>query len=120
MPGHRTFDTREVGEDDKGPTFDLAGRKLVCLPVLPVAAQQLLRREGLPIRELVAFVEATLTDSSVVLFRDALADKTQIVDEDLLADVVMWLTEEYAQRPSVPPSDSSDGRPTTTDTSMGA
>lgn len=116
MTRHRTFDIgAEPGHEPI--TFDLAGRKLECLPELPVAASALLQTGSMPVRSLIGFVEATITDESVPAFRDALADKTMIVGQDTLTELVFWLLEQYADRPQSPPSGSSDGRPNTATTS---
>lgn len=121
MARHRSFTAVDVDTvvDDDPVSFDLAGRKLFCLPAMPAAARSLIRGR-VELRDCIVFIESVLTEDSVAMFRDALADKHQIVDQDVLVDVAEWLIGEYAARPTRRPSGSSDGRPSTTGTSTAA
>lgn len=50
-----------------------------------------------------------LLDDSYTRFAARLTDKKRPIDDDQMSDVVMWLLEEYADRPTRPSSGSSDG-----------
>jgi hypothetical protein len=50
-----------------------------------------------------------LLDDSYTRFAARLADKTNPIDDDQMSDVILWLLEEYAARPTQPSPDSSDG-----------
>jgi hypothetical protein len=50
-----------------------------------------------------------LHDESYTRFAARLADKKHPIDDDQMGDVIIWLLEEYAGRPTQPSSDSSDG-----------
>ena len=50
-----------------------------------------------------------LIDESYTRFAARLADKTNPIDDDQMSDVVIWLLEEYAGRPTQPSQPSSDG-----------
>lgn len=50
-----------------------------------------------------------LLPDSFTRFTDRLKDKTDPIDDDQMADVVLWLLEEYGMRPTRPSQPSSDG-----------
>lgn len=50
-----------------------------------------------------------LLDESWTRFAARLADKERPIDDDQMSDVVIWLLEEYAARPTQPSPGSSDG-----------
>lgn len=50
-----------------------------------------------------------LLDDSWARFEKRLRDKTNPIDDDQMSDVVIWLLEEYANRPTQPSQPSSDG-----------
>lgn len=52
-----------------------------------------------------------LLDESWARFEARLRDKTRPIDDDQMSDVVLWLLEEYANRPTQPSQPSSDGQP---------
>jgi hypothetical protein len=60
---------------------------------------------------LAAALELVLLPESYKLLRSRLADLTNPVDMEQMADIVLWLMDEYGLRPTQPPSDSSDGSP---------
>lgn len=56
-------------------------------------------------------LELALLDESFHRFTARLKDKTKPIDDDQMADVVLWLLEEYGMRPTQPSQPSSDGPP---------
>lgn len=54
-------------------------------------------------------LELALLPDSWQRFADRLKDKEKPIDDDQMADVVLWLLEEYGMRPTRPSPDSSDG-----------
>lgn len=60
---------------------------------------------------LAAALELVLLPDSYKLIRDRMKDLTNPIDLDQMADIVLWLMDEYGLRPTQPPSDSSDGSP---------
>jgi hypothetical protein len=54
-------------------------------------------------------LQLALLDDSFQRFTARLKDKTKPIDDDQMADVVIWLLEEYGMRPTQPSPDSSDG-----------
>jgi hypothetical protein len=54
-------------------------------------------------------LSVVLLDDSYTRFAARLADKKRPIDDDQMSDVVLWLLEEYAGRPTQPSPDSSDG-----------
>lgn len=58
----------------------------------------------------VDFLRQTITDDSRATLEAILTDRRVVVDADLLTDIALWLLGEYGKRPTVPSSDSSDGR----------
>lgn len=60
---------------------------------------------------LVAALELVLLPDSYKLLRDRAKDIEQPVDLDQMAEIGLWLMDEYGLRPTQPPSDSSDGSP---------
>ena len=54
-------------------------------------------------------LELALLPDSWAKFAARLQDKTNPVDDDQMADVVLWLLEEYGMRPTQPSQPSSDG-----------
>jgi hypothetical protein len=52
-----------------------------------------------------------LLDESWAGFEACLPDKKRPIDDDQMSDVVLWLLEEYANRPTQPSQPSSDGQP---------
>ena len=54
-------------------------------------------------------LELALLEDSFQRFTARLKDKTKPIDDDQMADVVLWLLEEYGMRPTQPSPDSSDG-----------
>lgn len=54
-------------------------------------------------------LQLALHDDSYQRFTDRLKDKTRPIDDDQMADVVLWLLEEYGMRPTQPSQPSSDG-----------
>lgn len=50
-----------------------------------------------------------LLDESYERFQARLRDKTRPIEDAQMSDVVLWLLEEYAGRPTQPSPDSSDG-----------
>lgn len=60
---------------------------------------------------LAAALELVLLPDSYKLLRDRLNDLTNPVGLEQMADIVLWLMDEYGLRPTQPPSDSSDGSP---------
>lgn len=52
-----------------------------------------------------------LLDESWERFQARLRDKTNPIDDDQASDVVIWLMEEYGNRPTQPSQPSSDGQP---------
>jgi hypothetical protein len=54
-------------------------------------------------------LELALLPESWQRFAERLKDKKNPIDDDQMSDVVLWLLEEYAARPTQPSPDSSDG-----------
>jgi hypothetical protein len=54
-------------------------------------------------------LELALLPDSWKRFAERLKDKAKPIDDDQMADVVIWLLEEYGMRPTQPSPDSSDG-----------
>lgn len=54
-------------------------------------------------------LELALLPDSWARFADRLKDKTNPIDDDQMADIVLWLLEEYGLRPTQPSQPSSDG-----------
>lgn len=50
-----------------------------------------------------------LLDESYERFQTRLRDKTNPIEDGQMSDVILWLLEEYAGRPTQPSPDSSDG-----------
>lgn len=50
-----------------------------------------------------------LLDESYERFQARLRDKTNPIEDSQMSDVILWLLEEYAGRPTQPSPDSSDG-----------
>lgn len=56
-------------------------------------------------------LELVLVPESYARFRARLSDRERPVELDQATDVILWLMEQYGQRPTQPSSPSSDGRP---------
>jgi hypothetical protein len=54
-------------------------------------------------------LQLALLDESYQRFTNRLKDKERPIDDDQMADVVLWLLEEYGMRPTQPSQPSSDG-----------
>lgn len=58
-----------------------------------------------------AALDLVLLTDSYERLHARFSDKTKPVDLDQMADIIMWLLEQYGLRPTQPSSDSSDGQP---------
>ena len=119
---HREFTLTPTQHDP--PTFSVAGREFKCLPEPPagVLTDLVASAEGSPVTQtiaLVGFIGGCLSDADAEAFQLLIHDKDTIVPLETLGDIVQWLTEQYTDRPTTPPSSLPAGSPPTAATSEG-
>lgn len=56
-------------------------------------------------------IKLVMLPDSYTLLRKRLGDVANPIELEQMADIVLWLIDEYGLRPTQPPSDSSDGSP---------
>jgi hypothetical protein len=118
MARHKDFGDSGVyrPEELEDISFDLLGQTFRCVSILPGSA-------------LVQIIETTESGNGVgvinELFRDAIVEEDQerffalldgkefVVSIETLLEILQWLVEQYAQRPTKRPSSSEDGQSTT-------
>ena len=64
------------------------------------------------------FLQAAMDEKEYARLQTVLRDPDVIIDIELIGQIVSWLVEEYAARPTKRPEDSSDGQLTSGITSM--
>jgi len=120
---HREFKAKR--KDTPPLTFTLEGVEFECLPDIPGAVltdflgDATSDSPGRSAPALVNFITAVLLDDQVEPFLDLVHSKDTIIEIDLLGEIVTWLVEEYAGRPTERPSRSAGGPRSTTRTSTG-
>jgi hypothetical protein len=119
LMAHRSFVPSEPGEQKELPTFDIGGFRrsngeawketFTCLPEAPPGVLDDLmtasiiddrgnRQYNAP--SLLAFFEGVLVEEDVRRFREWSHDKDRTVAIETLGEVMMWLAEEVAGRPT--------------------
>lgn len=83
-----------------------------CLPDLPAAAIHALVSNG-PTVGMFAFLRGALVADDEDRFDETLARKDRVVTDDVLNDVLRYVSESYGQRPTRRSSSSQDGPLTT-------
>lgn len=111
MP-HRSFDIAPTNSDP--PTFSVVGREFKCLPDPPagVMTDLVISADGTPSTQtagLIGFIKGCLPDSEAEAFDLLIYDKDTVVPIETLMQIAEWLVEQYAQRPTTPPSSSPSG-----------
>lgn len=121
--GHRTFTLEPLGAEPHTFAIEFAAdtegnaggsESFTCLPQAPISQIRLvwLMSSSNPLVALDAcygFIFSVLDPESEQRFRDLLDDKTRIVPHDALAEIAAWLVQEFAYRPFLEASGSSDG-----------
>ena len=121
--GAATAAATPAGRDFSRPreriTFTIDGETFEAAPVLPgdVYAEFVTRYNGTADTEtyqqqhdlLKSALELALLPESWQRFADRLKDKANPIDDDQMADVILWLLEAYGLRPTQPSQPSSDG-----------
>lgn len=85
----------------------------VCISAMPGGALARFIKDAMGAQALpavVAVIESVIADQDLPRFRAMLESKDIIISFDVLADVCNWLVEEFAARPTKPPSASARGR----------
>jgi len=120
---HREFKAKRR---DKPPvTFTLEGETFTCLPDPPGAVltdflgDASSDQPGRSAPALVNFITAVMVEEDVERFLAHVHSKEVVIEIETLGEIVTWLIEEYADRPTARPSHSVGGPPTTTPTSTG-
>lgn len=112
---------------DEPLRFTIDGDTFECAPVLPAAGTRLLLAlaetvEGSAGSAQIAmigdFLDTVMLPESAERFAARMKDPARPIDDDQIGDVLKWLVERYGQRPTVPPTPSDGGRPTTGTISM--
>lgn len=115
---HRSFSPAPGGEP---VTFDFGdGEEFVAVPRAPAAlfldmADIATRSAGERVHAVAEFLDLVVTPESRERLTVRMRDPLRPVDLEQLVDVVKWLIEVYAGRPTEPDSPSSDGQPETLD-----
>lgn len=112
---------RDFSRPRKRLTFTIDGELFEAAPVLPgdIYAEFVTRYNGTVNTEtyqqqhdlLKGAIGLALMPESYDRFADRLKDKANPVDDDQMADVILWLLEAYGLRPTEPSQPSSDGPP---------
>lgn len=116
---HRSFVPSEPGQKKEPLSFDIGGFRqsdgeawketFTCVPEAPsgvlddLTSSTLIDDKGNRIynaTSLLAFFEGVLIDDDVKRFRAITHDKDRIVPIEYLGDVMMWLSEEFMERPT--------------------
>jgi len=104
-------------------TFTVAGSTFTCLAIIPLSvAYQLADADELPSTQLsidphVRYVRSLLIPECRPKFDEAIRSDTVAIDARTMYDLASWLTAEITGRPTVPSTEPSSGRQTTTNTS---
>lgn len=111
---------RDFSRPRKRLVFTIDGETFEAAPVLPgdVYAAFVTRYNGTADAEtyqqqhdyLKGALELALLPDSYERFAARLADKANPIDDDQMADVILWLLEAYGLRPTQPSQPSSDGQ----------
>lgn len=111
--------TRDFSRPRKRLTFTIDGETFEAAPVLPgdIYAEFVTRYNGTADTDtyqqqhdlMKSALELVLLPDSYARFADRLKDRANPIDDDQMADVVLWLLEAYGLRPTQPSQLSSDG-----------
>lgn len=106
-------------QESRDISFELGTESFKCVPHLPfVAGVDLTRRideDGILVASM-EFIETCLEEGEIKRFRKFVRRTPELTAKTAI-DLVNWLLEAYADRPTQPPSTSSNGRQTTGNTS---
>ncbi|MEH0574298.1 hypothetical protein QBA54_07340 [Streptomyces sp. B21-108] len=110
---------RDFSRPRKRLTFTIDGETFEAAPVLPgdIYAEFVTRYNGTADTDtyqqqhdlMKSALELVLLPDSYARFADRLKDRANPIDDDQMADVVLWLLEAYGLRPTQPSQLSSDG-----------
>lgn len=103
------------GEPDDPIQFALEDRTFTCLSDLPVAATHALVSFASPIRGAIAFIRGALIANDEDAFDEMLARKDVLITEDVLMDVLDYVSGRYTARPTQRPISLPDGGSPTND-----
>lgn len=122
MPRFKSFRAAEPTEEPL--EFELAGVTFHCFAQAPARAAialATLQQNAAPTVAAAAYItECLLSDGDAVAFDDLLKRRDVLITGRELGDVVEWLAEQYAARPTTPLSASASGLPTDGGVSTGS
>lgn len=112
MARHRDFEAAK--QNKELITFGLGGENFTCIAEAPagimmdfVADASEGGAKTLP--AMLAFLRGVLIEDDTERFDKMIYDKTVQINTTVIADLVVWLTEEYTGRPTERPLDSTPG-----------
>lgn len=136
---YKKFSTQARGDQDDPTVFELDGvgvldgepwsERFKTVPVVPVGVIDALTSSmgtddhGNTVfaqPSLLKFMRGLLYDEDIPRFDALMGDKNRAVDINTLGEIMLWLAEEKTGRPTMPSSNSGDGRRPTATTSPAA
>ncbi len=114
MPTKR-FDLVKPTTDTDPIGFFLGEHPFTCLSDLPVAATHALVSYASPVRGAFAFLRGALIAEDEDRFDEVVASKTELVTEEVLMDVLRYVSSEFGARPTRRSASSQAGPLTTSD-----